>query len=169
MVFRIILLAGLFIPVAGFGQKHFDFNPACREAYRAIIQLRLDEGSRMLAAERKHDPDNLIPEFLSNYIDFFRLFFNEDAAEYAEVKVRLERRLESMSEGPEASPFSLFTRSVIHFQWAAIKVKMGSNLDAGLEFRRSFLESQECRQKFPAFGPALMFSGAMKVVASTIP
>jgi tetratricopeptide (TPR) repeat protein len=58
---------------------------------------------------------------------------------------------------------------VIHFQWAAIQVKMGSNLDAGLEFRRSFLESQECRKKFPAFGPALLFSGAMKVVAGTIP
>ncbi len=169
MVFRIIIFAGLFIPVAGYGQKHFDFNPGCREAYRAIVQLRLDEGSQMLAAERKRDPDNLIPEFLSNYIDFFQLFFNEDAADYAAVKVRLERRLERMAEGPEASPFSLFTRTVIHFQWAAIKVKMGSNLDAGLEFRRSFLESQECRQKFPAFGPALMLSGAMKVVASTIP
>jgi tetratricopeptide (TPR) repeat protein len=169
VVFRIIIFAGLFIPVAGYGQKHFDFNPGCREAYRAIVQLRLDEGSQMLAAERKRDPDNLIPEFLSNYIDFFQLFFNEDAADYPAVKVRLERRLKSMEEGPETSPFSLFTRSVIHFQWAAIKVKLGSSLDAGLEFRRSFLESQECRQQFPSFGPALMVSGAMKVVAGTIP
>ena len=119
--------------------------------------------------KRKRDPDNLIPEFLDNYIDFFQLFFNEDAAEYPAVKVRLEQRLVDMEEGPLSSPFNLFTRSVIHFQWAAINVKMGNNLDAGLEFRRSFLESQECRQKFPAFGPALMLSGAMKVVASTIP
>jgi tetratricopeptide (TPR) repeat protein len=169
VVLRVAILVGLLLPVVGYGQKHFDFNPGCRQAYRAIVQLRLEEGGQLLAAERKRDPDNLIPEFLDNYIDFFRLFFNEDAAEYPAVKVRLERRLESMTEGPEASPFSLFTRSVIHFQWAAIKVKMGSNLDAGLEFRRSFLESQECRQKFPAFGPALMVSGAMKVVAGTIP
>ena len=169
MVLRFVILVGLFFPVAGYGEKHFDFSPGCRQAYRAIVQLRLEEGSQLLAAERKRDPDNLIPLFLDNYIDFFQLFFNEDAAGYPAVKTRLERRLESMEEGPSSSPFSLFTRSVIHFQWAAIKVKLGGNLDAGLEFRRSFLESQACRQKFPSFGPALMVSGAMKVVAGTIP
>jgi hypothetical protein len=169
VVLRFLILVGLFFPVVGYGEKHFDFSVGCREAYRAIVELRLEEGGRLLAAEEKRDPDNLIPEFLGNYIDFFRLFFNEDAAEYPAVKLRLERRLENMEEGPASSPFSLFTRSVIHFQWAAINVKMGSNFDAGLEFRRSFLESRECRQKFPSFGPALMLSGAMKVVASTIP
>jgi hypothetical protein len=169
VILRIVILVGLFFPVAGYGERHFDFSPGCRQAYRAIIQLRLEEGSQLLAAEKKRDPDNLIPEFLDNYIDFFQLFFNEDAADYPAVKIRLERRLESMEEGPSSSPFSLFTRSVIHFQWAAMKVKLGSNLDAGLEFRRSFLESQACRQKFPSFGPALMVSGAMKVVAGTIP
>ena len=169
MILRFLILVGLLFPVAGYAEKHFDFSPGCREAYRAIVQLRLEEGGRLLAAEKKRDPDNLIPEFLGNYIDFFQLFFNEDAADYPAVKIRLEQRLNSMEEGPETSPFSLFTRSVIHFQWAAIKVKLGGNLDAGLEFRRSFLESQACRQKFPSFGPALMVSGAMKVVAGTIP
>jgi tetratricopeptide (TPR) repeat protein len=169
VVLRILILVGLLFPVAGYGEKHFDFSPGCREAYRAIVQLRLEEGGRLLAAEKKRDPDNLIPDFLDNYIDFFQLFFNEDAADYPAVKVRLERRLESMAKGPETSPFNLFTRSVLHFQWAAIKVKLGGSLDAGLEFRRSFLESQACRQKFPSFGPALMVSGAMKVVAGTIP
>ena len=166
---RWVVLGALLFTVQGYGQKHFDFDPGCREAYRAIVQLRLDEGSQLLEAERKRDPDNLIPDFLANYIDFFQLFFNENAADYAGVKVRLERRLELLAGGPENSPFNLFTRSVIHFQWAAIKVKLGSNLDAGLEFRRSFLESRACRQKFPSFGPALMLSGAMKVVAGTIP
>jgi tetratricopeptide (TPR) repeat protein len=166
---RWMLPAALLLAVSGYGQKHFDFNPGCRQAYRAIVQLRLDEGEQLLMAEQKRDPDNLVPDFLGNYIDFFQLFFNENAADYPAVKVRLERRLERMADGPETSPFSLFTRSVIHFQWAAIKVKLGSNLDAGLEFRRSFLESQACRQKFPSFGPALMLNGAMKVVASTIP
>jgi tetratricopeptide (TPR) repeat protein len=169
VVLRFLILVGLLLPVAGYGEKHFDFSPGCREAYRAIVQLRLEEGSRLLVIEKRRDPDNLIPEFLDNYIDFFQLFFNEDAAEYPAVKVRIERRLDDIEEGAATSPFDLFTRSVIHFQWAAIEVKMGNNLDAGLEFRRSFLESQECRQKFPAFGPALMLSGTMKVAASTIP
>jgi len=166
---RFVLLIGLLCAVPGYGQKHFDFSTGCRQAYQEIIQLRLDEGSKLLAVEKKRDPDNLIPVFLDNYIDFFQLFFNEDAVDYQAWKGRLDRRIEMMGEGPESSPFRLFTRSVIHFQWAAIKIKFGYNWGAGWEFRRSFLESQECLKKFPSFSPATMLGGAMKVVAGTIP
>ena len=153
----------------GYGQKRFDFNSHCQDAYREITQLRLEAGQKLLDAEMKKDPDNLIPAFLENYIDFFHLFFNEDPVEYQARKDMLDRRIELMSQGPESSPFYLFTRSVIHFQWAAIKVKFGSNWDAGWEFRRSFLQSKENQKKFPDFQPALMLSGAMQVVAGTIP
>ncbi len=166
---RMIYLCLLSLPVVGIGQKRYDFNNNCQQAYKAIVQLRLDEGSRLLQAEEKRDPDNLIPYFLDNYVDFFQLFFNEDAAQYAAWKGRLDQRLELMSEGPEASPFNLFTRSVIHFQWAAVQVKFGDNWGAGWDFRRSFLQSKECARSFPAFLPATMLSGVMEVVAGTIP
>jgi tetratricopeptide (TPR) repeat protein len=151
------------------GQKHFDFNNSCQEAYREIVRLKLTSGARILDAEKKRDPDNLIPVLLENYIDFFVLFFNEDPAEYRSRKENLDRRIELMNEGPESSPFYLFSKSVIHFQWAAVKVKFGYNWDAGWEFRRSFLLSKENEKKFPGFLPASMLSGAMEVVAGTIP
>lgn len=166
---RNFYLCFLFIPVLCIGQKHYDFNSTCRQAYQAIIELRLDEGSRLLEAEKKRDGNNLIPFFLDNYIDFFQLFFNEDAAQYAAWKGRRDSRLEWMSEGPESSPFNLFTRSVIHFQWAAIEVKFGDNWSAAWDFRRSFLQSRECLAGFPGFVPATMLTGAMEVVAGTIP
>ena len=166
---RIACLLCIFVPFLSFGQKHFDFSTSCQQAYRAIVQLKLEEGSRILEAEKKRDPDNLIPVFLENYIDFFTLFFNEDPAEYQLRKNGLDKRIELMSEGPESSPFSLFTRSIIHFQWAAVDIKFGHNWDAGWEFRRSFLQSRECEKKFPGFTPATMLSGTMQVVAGTIP
>ena len=166
---RFIYLCVLFFPVLSIGQKHYDFNNSCRQAYRSIIELRLEEGSRILEAEKKRDPSNLIPFFLDNYIDFFQLFFNEDAAQYAAWKGRRDQRLEWMSEGPESSPFNLFTRSVIHFQWAAIQIKFGDNWDAAWDFRRSFIQSKDCAEQFPGFSPAGMVSGAMEVVAGTIP
>jgi tetratricopeptide (TPR) repeat protein len=166
---RFIQLIFLFTPVLCIGQKHFDFNNNCRQAYQRIIQLRLDEGSRILEAEKKRDPNNLIPFFLDNYIDFFQLFFNEDAAQYSAWKGRRDQRLEWMSEGPESSPFNLFTRCVIHFQWAAIQIKFGDNWDAAWDFRRSFIQSKDCADQFPGFSPAGMVSGAMEVVAGTIP
>lgn len=165
----IVYLCFFFLPVFCIGQKRYDFNSNCQQAYKAIVQLRLEEGSRLLAAEEQRDPDNLIPYFLDNYVDFFQLFFNEDAAQYAAWKGRLDRRLELMSEGPEGSPFNLFTRSVIHFQWAAVQIKFGDNWAAAWDFRRSFLQSKECARSFPAFLPATMLSGVMEVVAGTIP
>lgn len=166
---RFIQLCVVFLPVLCIGQKHYDFNSNCRAAYQSIVQLRLDEGSRLLEAEKKRDPNNLIPFFLDNYIDFFQLFFNEDAVQYALWKGRRDQRLEWMSEGPESSPFNLFTRCVIRFQWAAIQIKFGDNWDAAWDFRRSFIQSKDCAAQFPDFSPAGMVSGAMEVVAGTIP
>jgi len=165
---RLVLLF-LLLPCLGFGQRHFDFNKDCQQAYREIIRLKLGTGQRILDAEKKRDPDNLVPAFLENYIDFFVLFFNEDPAEYQSRKDNEDKRIDLMNEGPESSPFYLFTKSVIHFQWAAVKVKFGNNWDAGWEFRRSFLQSKENQKKFPDFGPATMLNGAMQVVAGTIP
>jgi len=178
LLFCLVLTGGLLLSLPGFGgiggppagsPKHFDLSPGCRQAYQAIIQLRLEEGGRLLEQEKRRDPSNLIPYFLDNYVDFFQLFFNEDPVLYQAARDRLDARIELMSEGPESSPFSLFTRSIIHFQWAAIRIKFGSNWDAGWEFRRSFIQSRECEKKFPDFGPAKMLSGAMQVVAGTIP
>jgi len=159
----------LLLPFFVASQKHFDFSMPCQDAYREIIQLRLDAGQKILDGEKKKDPDNLMPLFLENYIDFFVLFFNEDPSEYQARKGMLEKRIAWMNEGPESSPFYLFTHSVIHFQWAAIKIKFGDNWDAGWEFRRSFIQSKESLNKFPDFSPALMLNGAMQVVAGTIP
>ena len=150
-------------------QKIFDFNKNCEEAYKQIVRLRLKNGEDILAEEKKLHPENLIPEFLENYIDFFVLFFNEDPAEYKKRKSALAMRLELMDEGPRNSPFFLFTKSVIHFQWAAIKIKFDHGWDAGWEFRRSFLQSVEVNRQFPAFLPDNMLLGAMQVAAGTIP
>lgn len=157
------------LPISLFGQKHFDFNGNCQQAYGEIIQLKLESGERILNIEKKRDPANLIPAFLEGYIDFFTLFFTEDPAIYRARKDNLDKRLQLMSEGPESSPFSLFTRSVLHFQRAAVRIKFEENWDAAWDFRRSFLQSREDQKKFPAFAPATMLAGAMQVVAGTIP
>jgi hypothetical protein len=164
-------ILGLFalLPISLLAQKSFDFNPRCQLAYQQIIQLKLKAGQDLIDQEKKANPDNLIPYFLENYIDFFILFFNEDPADYKSRKDGLEKRLALMNGGPENSPFYLFTKSIIRFQWAAVKIKFGYSWDAGWEFRRSFLESKENVQAFPSFSPEAMLHGAMLVVAGTIP
>jgi hypothetical protein len=162
-----ILLVLLYVPLQA--QKVFDFNDRCRQAYHEILQLKLNNGQQLLNEEKTQHPNNLIPYFLENYIDFFTLFFNEDPAEYKKRLPNRETRLDLMDEGPENSPFRLFTRSVINFQWAAVRIKFGNNWDAGWEFRRSYLQVKNNLQSFPDFAPNLLYAGAIQVAAGTIP
>lgn len=147
----------------------FDFNSKCQQAYKEIIQLKLKNGQALLDEEKRSHPENLIPYFLENYIDFFVLFFNEDPDDYKRLIGNLDQRLARMNTGPENSPYFLFTKSVIHFQWAAVRIKFGYKWDAGWQLRRAFLQIKENIKTFPAFRPNLVFNGAMQVAIGTIP
>jgi Tetratricopeptide repeat len=164
---QMLLLFMLWLPAVA--QKTFDFNSACRHAYKEIVQLKLESGQRLLNTEKAQHPNNLVPYFLENYIDFFTLFFNEDPAEYKKCADRLDDRLDLMNEGPEDSPFYLYTKLVLHFQWAAIRIKFGERWDAGWEFRRSFLQAKDNLKSYPSFSPNLLYYGAMQMVTATIP
>ena len=163
LVFHLVMQTGIY------AQKKFDFNSNCQQAYKNIIQLKLKAGQELIDNEKKIRPNNLIPYFLENYIDFFVLFFNQDPAEYRIRKDNVQKRLQLMKEGPESSPFYLFTRSVIYYQWAAIHIKFAANWDAAWQFRRSFLLGKYNQEKFPSFAPSMMLNGAMQVAAGTIP
>ncbi len=147
----------------------FDFNERCQKAYAAIIRLRFAEGERLLGEERRLQPQNRIPDLLDNYIDFFTLFFNEDPAVYAAFGGNWDKRLDRISEGPESSPYFLFSKAILHFQRAAVEVKFGHNWDAGWEFRRAFIQIRDNQQRYPQFLPNQLYRGAMQVAAGTIP
>lgn len=147
----------------------YEMNANCRNAYQAAIELRLTDAARILSEEKKANPNNLIPVYLENYIDFFELFFNEDPDLFARRKHLYEDRLKILAKGPESSPYHLFTRSAVHLQWAFVYIKFGKHWDGGWSFRRSFLQAKENASKFPAFSPSQMYLGAMETAAGTIP
>jgi len=41
------------VPITGIGQKHYDFNTTCRQAYQSIIELRLEDGANCWKLKRK--------------------------------------------------------------------------------------------------------------------
>lgn len=133
------------------------------------MQLRIDDGKALIEAEKREHPDNLIPYFLDNYADFFPLFFNEDPAVYAAKKGLRATRLDKMEEGPESSPYYLYTQAAIKFQWAMVRIKFGERWDAGWEIRKAYMTLKDNQRKFPQFLPNNMLLGAMQTVFGTIP
>ena len=167
---KYILIAILFCsPFLAGAEKYYDFNTACKQAYKEIICLRIANGQRILAEEKKAHPDNLIPYFLDNYADFFPLFFNEDMKEFDKKLPLKEARLAAMRIGPKDSPWYLFTQSVLQVQWAAIHIKFGEKWAAGWSFKAANDLAKENQKLFPAFAPNKMVMGPLQVVAGTIP
>lgn len=153
----------------GLAQKQFRFNERCSAAYLQIISLKLQPAAKIVAAEKLADPNNLVPHFLENYIDFFTLFLNEDSKYYDMVKPMLDKRLSLMQEGPANSPLTLFSQAIIHLQWAAIETKFNNKWNAGWHFKDAFKLTKTNSQLFPDFPPNKMITGPLQMVAATVP
>ena len=164
-----ILSILLFISVNAFSQKVFDFNATCQQAYNEITKLKLSSGQKLVAKARQENPDNLIPDFLSSYIDFFILFFNEDPVQLKLRQPNFSLYLKKMEEGPKTSPFYNYCRSAVYIQKACVEIKFGQRWSSGWDFRKAFSLIKDNRKSFPQFVPNDMIYGPMQVVAGTIP
>jgi tetratricopeptide (TPR) repeat protein len=165
----ICFLLCFFITASVFAEKVFDFNATCQQAYREITSLRLINGEKLLTQARQQNPDNLIPDLLDSYIDFFILFFNEDPAELKIRKPHFDKYLDRIEDGPGASPFYNYSRAVVLIQKACVEIKFSERWSAGWDFRKAFSIIKENKKRFPAFVPNNMIYGPMQVVAGTIP
>lgn len=156
---------------AGAGNKKYfyDFNNRCRQAYQAMISLRLEEGRALLKAELADNPDNLIPVMIANYDDCLTLLFNGDAKEYAARKANLDKRLELLEEGDATSPWYKYSIGALYFQWAAVRIRFNEYWSAGTEFRKSFIQLKENRKKFPDFRNNQVLLGLEEAIVGTIP
>jgi len=166
--FLITVIICLFSP-AIYSQKVYDFNATCKEAYAEIIKLKLSSGKELILKERRDNPNNLIPELLEGYIDFFTLFFNEDPAEYAARKDNFDRRIEAFDSGPSNSPFFRYSKALTYLQRAAIKIKFGERYSAGWDFKKANSLIKDNASKYPSFQPNKMILGPIEVVIGTVP
>lgn len=151
------------------GKYVYDFNSRCKQAYQALISLRIAEGNDLLRAELRENPNNLIPVMLSNYDDCLTLLFNGDAKEYAKRKDNLSKRIELLEKGDENSPWYKYSLGVMYFQWATVNIRFNEYFTAGTSFRKSFLQLKDNRKKFPDFRNNQVLLGVEEAIVGTIP
>lgn len=150
-------------------EKVYDFNATCQQAYKEITSLKIANGQRLINAARQQNPNNLIPDLLEGYVDFFVLFFNEDPAEYKIRKEHFEDRIDRLDDGPDNSPYYRYCLSVAYLQKATVAIKFGERIGAAWNFRKAFGLIKENRKKFPSFLPNNMIYGPMEVMIGVVP
>jgi len=102
---------------------YFEWSPLARKAYEKATELRLIEAENLLAKMRINEPANTLVFFLENYVDFFRVYINEDKAEFDELESRKDYRLRQLRKGDPDSPWYLYTQANIRLQWALARLK----------------------------------------------
>jgi len=165
----LLILFSLFFFSAANAEKIFDFSATCQQAYQQISSLKINAGARLVQQARKENPNNLIPEILDSYIDFYILFFNEDPIEYDKRFDHFDEHLDKIEEGPENSPFYDFCRSVVYMQKACVEIKFGKQWSAGWTFRKAFSLIKDNKKEYPSFQLNNMICGPMQVAAGVIP
>ncbi|MCU0388223.1 MAG: hypothetical protein MUE71_06410 [Chitinophagaceae bacterium] len=169
MLHYLISILCFLITLSGAAQSKFEFTANCKKAYESAISLKDKQARQLINEEKTNNPDNIVPYFLENYLDFFELFLNEDPKKFAQLKPNKKVRLSILENGPDNSPLKDFMKAVIHLHWAAVEMKFGNRINSGLGFRDALKTIKENQKKFPAFTPNLMISGPVQMTASSVP
>lgn len=149
--------------------QSYDFNENCLKAYKQIFELRFADAERTLANEQAKNPNNLVPTFLENYIDFLALFISEEDAMFQEREGNKDRRLDILKTGDKESPYYLYTQAEIYMQWAFTRVKYGEYIKAFLEIKKAYKLLNDNAEKFPDFKPNLKSLGVLHTLLGAIP
>ncbi len=166
---RLILVAGAFLVFMPHSQALYNYNENCRNAYEAILSLRFSEAEKLIRIEKKTVPENLVPVYLENFIDFLVLIIGEERAEYDQLKRKKAGRVSILEKDRDDSPLSCFCLGEVHLQWALARLKFGDYATAAIEIHKAHDLFTENKQRHPSFLVNKMGLGVIQVMASLIP
>jgi hypothetical protein len=131
--------------------------------------MHFDEARRILSAEQKEHPQNLLPVYLADYEDCIVLLLNSDPAEYKRRVAHFDERLTKLGEGDRNSPWYRFCKAGIYLHWAIVNIRFGEQYSAAMNFRRSFALLKENSELFPSWEYNAVFSGLQQAVVGSVP
>ncbi len=165
----LFFLIGAFIFLSGSLYSQYVYDHKCQEAYQEILKFRFNEATKLIQQERDYYPDNLIPIYLENYIDFFKLFTGEDKLMFETLKRNKSDRLDYLERGDKESPYYRYCIAGITLQWAFVRLKFGEYTTAAFEIRRAYLLLKENEKRFPNFLPNQIGLGILHIIVGLVP
>jgi hypothetical protein len=164
---KLALLFVMILPVSG--RAEFSFNSNCREAYNLIIQLRFEEGRKIINEEKRLRPTNGIPYLLENYIDYFGTFISEREDMLKKWGKELDNRIDKVKENDKQSPYYLFSQAQIYLQHAFVRFKFREYAMGAYEIHKAYKMLERNNQQFPDFKANLMGLGVIHSLIGTVP
>ncbi len=153
-----------------FTQCHFTWTAELEEAYHQTTSLRFQQAEAALFKVKASDPENLMRLHVENYLDFFKVYINEDEKEFERLENNKNKRLDEIEEhGDQSSPYYLYLQADIRLQWALARLKFEEYATAFFETNKAFKLLTENDKKFPDFLPNKKDLGILHAMVGTIP
>ncbi len=164
-----LLVSFLLFTIHAKAEYYFEYSPLITEAYEKIISLQIDEGRVLVDSIKKVEPNNLSVYHIENYLDFFRIFINEEFEEFENLEGNKNKRLQKIKQGPKDSPYYLFSQAEIQLQWAITRLKFEEYFQAFTEVNRAYKQLEINLERFPHFKGSLKSLGIIHAIVGTIP
>src|SRR5215217_6162010 len=120
MAYKYALIFLMFLGLNQPARADFTLDQNSTAAFKAIFELRFPEAKRLIAEEKRANPDNGITILLENYVDYFQLLMSSNKADYQKLKDNRGMRLDALEDNDKNSPFYLFAQADVYIQWGAI-------------------------------------------------
>lgn len=169
MAYKYTLLFLIFIGFQQPAKADFALDPNSTAAFKAIFELRFPEAKKLIAEEKRVNPDNGIIVLLENYMDYFYLLTSSNRAEYEKYKDRRSARLDALEDNDESSPYYMFTQADIYIQSAVLKAKFGEYVPSVMDMRKGHKLLLKNVEKFHDFLPNQKSIGWLNILVGAIP
>ncbi len=166
---RILLAMSAFLLFIPSSRSQYDFNQNCQQAYQAVLSLKFSEAQKLISAGKRESPDNLIPVYLENYVDFLTLIIGEEEAVYNQLKSRKNDRIALLEKGRKDSPYYNYCLGEVYLQWAFARLKFGDYTTAAFEIHKAYDLFEANEKKYPEFLINKTGMGVLHVMVSLVP
>lgn len=153
MAYKYALLFLLFLGLYQPAKADFTLDQNSTAAFKAIFELRFPEAKKLIADEKRANPDNGIIVLLENYMDYFQLLMSSNKADYQKLKENRGARLDALEGNDKNSPFYLFAQADVYIQWGVTKAKFGDYTSAMLDMNKGRKLLARNIEKYPNFLP----------------
>lgn len=158
-----LLLTPLFLKAS------FTFNQNCTSAYDLIISLRFNEAHKLIANEKRENPQNAIPYYLDNYIDFLESFISEEEGQFKQYTSALAVRKHRIEQESPDSPYYRYCLATMDMQVAFTRMKFGEYVKAAGEINRAYRLLERNNIEYPDFIPQKLSLGMLHTLIGSIP
>ena len=148
---------------------YFEYSVKAKQAYESIMSLRFKEAAITIQEIKQKEPNNAVVLHLEDYMDFFKVYINEDFNEFKRLEPGKEKRIAQIAQGDEKSPYYLFLQADIRLHWALARLKFEDYWKAFWDINKAFALLEENAAKFPNFMPNQKDLGILHAVVSSVP